>query len=398
MADIWRNAGLRVIELGSGISAAYGARLLSDFGADVIKVERPGSGDETRLAGPFPDDEPHPEKSGLFLYLNYNKRGVTLDITEARGIRVLAHLLATADVLIENLGAGGLAALSLPEGALHQRLIVCSISPYGQDGPKAHYQGSEISAYASGGLMYITGEAERAPLKHGLHQAAHLSGVNAASAILVAAIRQRRQGLGDRIDISMQETSAITAFPALANYTHTGGVMIRGRGQVPRFISSMPMETSDGWVLPSYAGIGTWWDSFPGFIEVPELGEEGFLTQAERRENGALLDEKVGPKFKERTKAELFHGGQAWGLTFTALQTAEEVVNSDQLRERDFFVEQDHPVAGRVRMAGMIPAASNTSRAIRSPAPLLGQHNAEVFGALELSAEDLRELMGVTAV
>jgi len=383
---LWDGDGLRVVELGSGISAAFGARLLSDFGAQVIKVEAP-TGDEARLAGPFPGDKSDPEKSGLFLYLNYNKRAITLDIETAEGASVLASLLAEADVVIENLGAGRFASLPFAEGALPERLIVCSISPYGQDGPKSGYLGSEIGAYASGGMMFITGEAEREPLKQALNQAGHHSGVNAASAILTASFLQRRFGRGQHIDISEQETMMMTVFPALTTYVYTGGVMRRGRGNVPRLISSMPMPTKDGWIMPSYAGLGTWWDAFAAFMEVPEATTEEFSTQGGRRQQGALIDELFGPKFKERPTAEIFHQGQEWGLTLTALQSVADVTESSHLVERDFFVEQDHPVAGRVKMPGPVPRVPGMERQPRRPAPLLGQHNEEIFAALGLGTD-----------
>jgi crotonobetainyl-CoA:carnitine CoA-transferase CaiB-like acyl-CoA transferase len=387
-----------VVELGGGIAAAYGARLLADFGADVIKVEPPGAGDESRRAGPFPGDESHPEKSGLFLYLNCRKRGVTLDITTATGASVLARLLADADALIENLGAGALDALPLPEGALHERLVVCSISPYGQDGPKAGYKGSEITAYAAGGMMYITGRGEREPLKQGLNQAGHLAGINAASATLAAVMSARHTGRGRRIDISMQETVAWITFPALNLYSHTGGIMKRGPGDMPRLVNSRPMETSDGWVMPSYAGIGTWWEAFATYMETPELAEERFLTPKGRREHAEEIDRLAAPVLRRRTKQEVFHGGQEAGLTLTALQDAGEVVNSSHLVERGFFIEQDHPIAGRVRMAGRVPLANSTERAPVPPAPLLGQHNDEVFGELGLTREDIARLAGAGIV
>src|SRR6185503_1958562 len=149
---LWRDGGgLRVVELGDGIAAAYGARLLADFGADVIKVEPP-DGDSTRAIGPFRDDVADREASGMFLYLNFNKRGVTLDLARPPDVQRLLVLLADADVLIENLGARALDRI-VDVAALPARLVVCSISAYGQDGPKAGYAGSEIAACASGGLM-----------------------------------------------------------------------------------------------------------------------------------------------------------------------------------------------------------------------------------------------------
>jgi crotonobetainyl-CoA:carnitine CoA-transferase CaiB-like acyl-CoA transferase len=386
------------VELGSGISAAFGARLLAGFGADVIKVEAPAAGDETRRAGPFPDDEPHPEKSGLFLFLNVNKRAITLDVATLTGAALLARLLVEADVLIESLGAGRLDTLPLPEGALHDRLVVCSISTYGQDGPKAGYLGSELTAYASGGMMYITGDGLREPLKQGLNQAAHLAGVNAASASLAAVIGARISGQGQRIDISEQETVAWITFPALNLYSHTGGVMKRGPGNVPRLVNSRPMEASDGWVMPSYAGLGTWWEGFAAFMGQPELAAEHLLTPAGRQEHAAEIDAIAGPRLKAQPKQQIFHGGQEAGLTLTALQDAAEVVESPQLVERGFFVEQQHPVAGTVRMPGMVPFASNTPRTPVSPAPLLGQHNAGVFAALGLTPEDIAGLTGAGIV
>jgi crotonobetainyl-CoA:carnitine CoA-transferase CaiB-like acyl-CoA transferase len=395
---LWQRDGLRVVELGSGISAAFGARLLADFGADVIKVEQPGTGDESRHAGPFPGDVPHAEKSGLFLYLNFGKRSITLDVNSRSGAAILASLLNDADVVIENLGAGRFDALPLPEGAITDRHIVCSISPYGQDGPKAHYAGSELSAYASGGLMYITGEAEREPLKQALHQAGHNSGLNAASAVLAASFLQRRAGRGQRIDISEQETMVMTIFPALSTYAYTGGVMRRGRGAVPRLVSSMPMPTRDGWIMPSYAGLGTWWDSFAAFMGKPEATGEEWSTGGKRREKAALIDEMFGEVFKERPTSELFHQGQEWGLTLTALQSVGDVTESDHLVERGFFVEQEHPVAGHVKMPGPVPITPFLDRTPDRPAPLLGQHNAEVFADLGLDEAEIMALAGAGIV
>ncbi len=396
--EIWRSTGLRVVELGGGISAAYGARLLGDIGADVIKVEPPGLGDETRRSGPFPGDRPHLEKSGLFLYLNYAKRSITLDIDTVTGAARLSLLLVDADILIENLGAGRLQGLPLPEGALPDRLVVCSISPYGQDGPKASYKGSEVTAYASGGMMYITGQGEREPLKQALNQADHLSGVNAAAASLAALRHARRTGRGQRIDISQQETVAWVTFPAMNLYSHTGGIMKRGPGDMPRLVNSRPMETNDGWVMPSYAGLGTWWGAFAAFMQLPELAEEPFTTARGRRDNAEEIDRLAGARLKERTKQEVFHDGQEAGLTLTALYTPEEVVNSPHLRERGFFIEQDHPVAGRVTMPGKVPFAGEAARGPVAPAPLLGEHNAELLEALGLTESEIAALVGAGIV
>ena len=394
----WQGDGLRVVELGSGISAAFGARLLADFGADVIKVEPPVAGDATRAMGPFPGDVPHPERSGMFLYLNFGKRGVTLDPRTDDGSWVLSALLADADAVVENLGAGEFERMA-PASTLPRRLVVCSISPYGQTGPKAGYLGSELSAYASGGMMYMTGTDDRPPVKHGYNQASHLAGVNAASAVLAATMLAKRTGTGQRIDISEQETVAMTVFPALNVYTHTGAVVKRAPVDLPKLATSQAMEASDGWIMPSDAGINVWWETFAAFVDCPELLEAPFAERESRHEHEGRIDDIVGPAFKARTRDELFHGGQERGLTMSAIQAPDAIANCDHLGARGFFVDQVHPVAGAVRMPGMVPLTGGViDRAPWRAAPLLGQHNREVFGALGISDAELDGLReaGVT--
>lgn len=374
---LWQGDGLRVVELGEGISAPYGARLLADFGADVIKVEPPGCGDPARAFGPFPDDLPHPEKSGLFLYLNAGKRGVTLDPGAATGRLLLKKLLQHADLLIENLAPGR--SLPIDEfESLNPRLVTASISGFGRDGPYGGWRAMDLTAYAMGGMMEITGEAGREPLKHGLAQAQHLAGVQAAAASLAAVRLAKSTGRGQRLDISLQEVVAGTIFPALNLYAYTGAVMQRAPAGGGRLVSSSPMPARDGYVMPSYAGFGDW-QAFAAFMGLPELAEERFATPAGRVAAATEIDDIVGPAFAARSKHELFHEGQAWGFTFSAVQTPGEISRCPQLSARGFFVEVEHPVAGRVRLPGMVPQAGGLSRAPARPAPLLGQHNVEVY-------------------
>jgi crotonobetainyl-CoA:carnitine CoA-transferase CaiB-like acyl-CoA transferase len=332
------------------------------------------------------------EQSGRFLYLNYRKRSVTLDISVPEGAAVLDQLLADADVVVENLGAGAFDAIPFPSEGLPERLTICSISPYGQDGPKASYAASEITAYASGGMMYITGDADREPVKHGLDQAAHLAGVSASSAMIAAVFLMRRTGRGQRIDISEQETVAQTIFPALNLYSHLGGVMKRAPIGATSVVNSAPMRSSDGWVMPSYAGLGQWWESFAGFLGSSELADERFATPDGRRQRAGEIDELVAPLFEARTKADLFHTGQEWGLTMTSVQTPEDIAECPHLEEREFFIEQEHPVAGTVRMPGPIPLTDGVDRESPAPAPLLGQHTEEVMGAIGIGGSELSRL------
>lgn len=395
---MWADDGLRVVELGGGISAAFGARLLSDFGAQVIKVESP-RGDASRRSGPFVRDEADPERSGMFLYLNHGKRGVVLDLETDKGCERLGVVLADADAVVENLGAGEFEALAERLGDGPDRLVVCSISPYGQDGPRAGRLGSEMSAYASSGMMYMTGLADRPPVKQGLHQGEHLAGVNAAAATLAAAMLAKRTGVGQRIDVSLQETVALTGFPALNVYTHTGAVVQRAPSTLAQLMTSQAMPALDGWVMPSDAGIDVWWESFAGYLERPELLEPPFDTSAGRRAHHEELDRTTGEAFALRTKADLFHTGQAFGLTMSSIQTPEEIAACPHLEKRDFFVEQAHPTAGIVRMAGSVPQTGGVvDRSIRRAAPRLGEHNAEVFSALDRQTEVRRPEPGSAGV
>ncbi len=378
----WGSSGLRIVEMGGGISAAFASRLLADFGADVIKIEGEG-GDSSRRAGPFPGDVEDSERSGTFLYLNYNKRGITLDVSTARGRDLLQGLLVHADALIENMGAGVFDSLTR-DVAFPPNLVVCSISPYGQDGPKASYSASEISACASGGLMFMTGADDRPPVKTGLNQAGHLAGVNAAAATLAAVRLAQRRGRGQRIDISEQETVALTIFPALNVYSHTGADVKRAPTTLPKLATSQAMESSDGWVMPSDAGIDVWWEAFAEFVQRPELLDWPFAERESRHQHENAIDDIVGPAFRSRTKSDLFHGGQERGLTMSSIQTSEDVANCPHLADRKYFVVQEHPAAGRVRMPGMVPQTGGVvDRAPSRPAPLLGQHTTEVVSAIE---------------
>ncbi|MFQ5381384.1 MAG: CoA transferase, partial [Dehalococcoidia bacterium] len=370
------------MELGSGISAAFAARLIADWGADVIKVEAP-EGDESRRAGPFPGVAADPERSGLFLYLNFNKRGIALDLSARTGLRRLEALLAGADAVIENLGPGEFDRL-VSDAPLPEPLVVCSISPYGQTGPRARYTASEISAYASGGLMYMTGTDDRPPVKHGFNQAQHLAGVNAAAATLAAVRQARRSGNGPRIDISAQETVAMTIFPALSVYSHTGADIKRAPPTLPKLATSQAMEAADGWIMPSDAGIDVWWQTFAEFVGCPELMEPPFADRESRHRHENAIDDIVGPAFGARTRADLFHGGQERGLTMSSVQTPQEIAGCPHLGERGFFIDQHHPVAGTVLTPGMVPLTrGRLDRTPRLPAPLFGQHNEDVLGALD---------------
>jgi crotonobetainyl-CoA:carnitine CoA-transferase CaiB-like acyl-CoA transferase len=303
--------GFTVLELGEGVSAPYCGKLLADYGADVIKVEPP-EGDPARRHGPFPDDRtgvglPHPEKSALFLYLNTNKKGVTLDFSTASGARLLRRLVEEADVLVENQPPGRLEELALSYrelARLNPRLLMVSVKPFGE-GPYGRWRATNLTSFASGGQMYLTGDPDREPLLNGGYQAEYQAGLNAFAATLAALLGLAVMEVGQHVEVSAMECQACV----LENY------------------------------LPDYAC---------GRSDAP---------------------------------------GRRRGNVSSAL-TLEEVLRSPEMKARRFFQEVDHPVAGRraypgppFRLTDGPPSDGGWGwRAGR--APLLGEHNDEVFGGL----------------
>ena len=388
-------AGLRVVDLTQHVAGPYCTKLLADFGAAVVKVERPNGGDPARRLGPFPGGVPHPEKSGLFLYLNTNKRGVTLNLQCATGRDFLKRMVREADVVVESLGPGTLEALGLGYEALRAlrpSLVLTSISPFGLTGPYAGYQGEELVTYALGGMAYITGKYDREPVKHGLSQAQYLAGVVAATVTLAAYQRARASGEGCLIDVSTTEALMSTLFSIFNQYAYAGVIQRREPINGGGMVNSSPVRTSDGYVTPSHVGISSDWRSFIQFMGAPALEDPKFETPAGRVANASELDAIVNPIFETRTKDEWFHEAQAWRFPFAPVQNAEDIARCPQLEARSYFVEVVHPEAGALRYPGPLFRLSESPRRHWEAAPLLGQHNLEVYQALGVSKEELEAL------
>ena len=197
---------VKVLDLSTDVAGPYCTKILAEYGADVIKVEEPGLGDITRREGPFPNDEPDPEKSGLFLFLNTNKKGVTLNLKVSAGIKILKELIQDADILVESFPPGTMASLGLDYETLEKinpKLIMASITDFGQSGPYRDYQATDIIHYALGGFSNLSGNCDREPVQHALNQAQFMTARNAHVAILAALYFQRETGTGQYIDVSI---------------------------------------------------------------------------------------------------------------------------------------------------------------------------------------------------
>ncbi len=380
---------LRIIDLTQGIAGPYCTKLLADFGADVIKVERPGAGDFARSLGPFPGDVPHPEKSGLFLHLNTNKRSIVLDLKARQGAQVVQELARDADVLVESFRPGVMERLGLSYEVLSKinpNLVMTSLSNFGQTGPYRDYLASELTLFAMGGRMASSGLSDRYPLKLGGDHVQYQAGNVAAMSTLFAWWGAREAGIGgQQVDVSIFETqtgSINMRMRDLLLYQYTGE---RSRRRGDASIGGYPAgyyPCQDGYVTTGGGGVR--WPNTVALLGMPELLNDprfappmGQLSLEGREEFESTI---WLPWLMERTKQQVVDECQAHGLLAAAVNTMAEVVDHNaHLDSRDYFVEVAHPVAGRFKYPGSPLYTPKGWWRIRRPAPLLGQHTQEVL-------------------
>ena len=371
---------------------------MSDMGAEVIKIERPGAGDRARSRGPFPGGAAHPEKSGLFLYLNTNKLGVTLDVSRPEGFALLERLAADADVLIHNLVPSAMDRIGLAFERLrarNPRLVMTSITPWGLSGPKRDWRAEDLTLWSAGGLCYINGggpeHTEMPPLKPFGQQAGFQGGVHAAVATMGAVFAQLRDGEGQHVDVSIHETlaSQMELFFEFWPYMN----MVASRlGQKPVQPLEV-MECRDGYIFVCCVEEHQW-RNFVELMGNPEwAGEEIFSDRLKRGVNWDALKVFLEDWLKDQSALDLYKKAQARRIPFAPVSTMGDLLGSDHLKQRGFFVEIAHPAAGTHKYPGAPLKYSRTPWEIRRPAPTLGQHNNEIFGArLGVGPERLAEL------
>lgn len=377
-------ADLRVIECAQGVAGPFCGKAFADLGADVVKVEPP-EGDRSRGTGPFPGDVPHRERSGQFLYNNTNKRGIMLDLNTARDRQRLRELAATADILIIDLPPRTLQELELDYAHLRQvndQMIVTCISPFGQTGPYRDYRSSELTSFHIGGLgretpyNEVTDLARQPPLKAGGYQASYLTGWTAAAATLVALHHRARYGLGQLVDIAEMEAVASMLRFTFASLSHDPSSVW------PRQKIGFPwiLPCKDGHVSFSPFHFDHWWASFKDMMGHPAWAEaEMFDNVPARFQNADVLEALTVEWLRGQTKAELYEMALARGLPGFPVNTIAEVVHSRQFAARRFFVEVEHPEAGKLTQPGAPCRYQQTPWRIARPAPRLGEHTKEVL-------------------
>jgi crotonobetainyl-CoA:carnitine CoA-transferase CaiB-like acyl-CoA transferase len=394
--------GVRVVELAQGVQGPYAAKMFADHGADVVKVEPPG-GDVARAAGPFPDDQPHPEQSALFLHLNTNKRSVTLDPSLAEGREVLRQLVKTADIVIESYRPGTLETWGLGFEALRElrpRLVLTSVTPFGQDGPYAGFKGEEIVYYAMGGPMQATGLIEREPVKLAGSVISYQCGTLAAAATMAAFMTASGpDGEAVHVDVSNFESQAASIDRRLTNQVaHSYNGDDGERAATQRF---GPLPTGIYPVTDGYVQIITipaWMPRMLATLDDDEL--RAAYDRPDWMAHGELGDAADGvlyPWLLERTRAQAMADAQANRWPVTALNAPIDVLGDEHFGGRGTFVEVDHPAAGRFRQLGA-PFRMEDGWQLRRPAPLLGEHTAEVYGELGIDEQALAGLRAAGAV
>lgn len=387
---------LRVIEFAEMVSGPMCAKMMADMGAEVIKLEPPG-GDAARRRPPFPGDLPHPEKSGFFFYLNTSKKSVTLDPTQPTGAEIFRRLVADADLLIENQRPGLLESLGLGYEALHAlnpRLIVVSISPFGQTGPYRNWKGGELIEWSMSLTGYNTptlvDDAEHEnPLKAPGHAAEMMGAASAAAAAMMAVFQREATGEGQWIDAPCWQATVNTAKIEMAVWSYVGMPFSRLRKNVS--VGLEPLPCRDGYVYVLWAA-DTHWRALKQILGNPEtLASELFETLAGRHENDDVLRPLVREELARHDMEYLVREGQKVGLTIGPVHTVAQAANHPHLRARDAFVELDHPIAGRAKYPHHLVSMTRTPPVPRR-APLLGEHNAEILGRLGFSALDQQQL------
>ncbi|HET89314.1 MAG TPA: CoA transferase [Chloroflexi bacterium] len=393
--------GIRVLDMTRALAGPYCGMMLGDLGADVIKVERPGRGDDSRGWGPpFVGQPygPYPGESAYFLAANRNKRSVTVNLKNSAGQEIVRRLACASDVLLENFVTGTLDGLGLGYSdlhALHPGLIYCSISGYGRTGPYANRPGYDFVIQAEGGLMGLIGPQDGAPYRIGIPIVDINAGMFAATAVL-AALRGRDQtGQGQRVDVSLMDTSVALLTNVASNYL-VGGVEPRRMGNAhPNITPYEAFRARDRWFAMAAANENQW-AKLCTAIGRPDLAQDPrFVTNVERVAHRAALREILDQVFATRPAAEWLALLHEAGLPCGPINTIPDVFAHPQAEARGLALETDHPTAGTVRVTGFPYKLSGTPAEIRLPPPLLGQHTAEVLtdllGCSAEEVEDLRE-------
>lgn len=396
---------IRILDITRALAGPYCTMMLGDLGADVIKVERPGVGDETRGWGPpFVGKPygPYPGESAYFIAANRNKRSVTVNIQTKEGQEIVRKLAGISDVLVENYRTGDLDKLGLGYDDMHSlypKLIYCSVSGYGRTGPYADRPGYDAVIQGEGGLMSITGPVEGPPSRVGIPITDITSGMFAATAILAALRARDLTGEGQHVDISLFDASIALLTNVASNYL-VGGQPPRRLGNAhPNLVPYDSFRARDGWFILGVANEKQW-GLLCDMLDRPDLkADERFASNGRRVENRAALVDKLNRLFTQQDVDHWLAQLVQAGLPCGRINSIPEVFAHPQAQARGMTLETEHASAGTVKLTGFPYKFSRTPAEIQKPPPMLGQHTEDVLmSLLGYSSEDVAGLRNKGAI
>lgn len=385
-------AGIKVIEIGVAMAGPFCGMTLADYGAEVIKIENPAGGDESRHWPPyFPG-----HLSYYFAAANRNKQSLAIDLKTEKGVDILKKLIAETDVVIDNFRVGALDNLGLGYDTLsgiNPNLIYCSISGFGPSGPRKYDRANDIFMQAFSGNMSITGEEGGGPVKSGVSIADIGAGMFGVIGILMALQARTRTGRGQRVDTSLLEGQIAMLSYHLTFFFATGRAPVRRGASSQVSVPYQAFQAKDDWVVVA-AFTERMWHGVCRAIEKPDwISDDRFTTAEYRAANRKTLVPLISDVLLQRTVADWVGRFTAEGVPCSSVNSIDKIVLDEQVLAREMVVQAEHPEAGIIRMAGLPIKFSETPGSIHSAAPLLGEHSVSVLEQIGLSDEEIAALV-----
>ncbi len=372
--------GLRVVDLTRVVAGPFCTMMLGDMGAEVLKIEEPKHGDDSRAWAPLISGT-----GSFFLALNRSKKSVALDLKTSEGVHALRRLVESADVLIENFRPGSLAELGFDYpamAALNPRLIYCSISGYGQSGPSAPLPGYDAVIQGEAGIMDMTGFPDGAPARVGVAITDYLAGLYAVQGILLALTDRHTSGLGQHVDIALFEAMLSVMRLPLSVLLATGVTPTRVGNDHLNIAPYEPLRAKDGLIIVAVANPGLW-GRFCEAIERPALRDDPrFRTNTDRVANRQALKQEIESAFNDQTVEELSRRFEAKNVPCGRVRSIGEAIAHPQVAAREILIAQEHPAIGQFDTLAPVVRLSRTPADVRLPPPALGEHTAEVLAGL----------------
>ncbi|MDR3565025.1 MAG: CoA transferase [Negativicutes bacterium] len=383
--------GIVVLDLTRVLAGPYAAMMLSDFGANVIKLEAPKGGDDSRAFGPFIGKE-----SVYFMSLNRGKRSMTLNLKEEKAQELFKAMVEKADVVLENYRPGTMEKFGLGYEELKKinpKLIYTACSGFGHTGPYSERPAYDVIVQGMGGIMSITGQENGEPTRVGASVGDITAGLFAAFGTMTALYNREVTGIGQKVDVSMLDCQVAILENAIARYVSSGVVPKPIGNRHPSITPFEAFKAKDGYVIIA-VGNDRLWATFCNLIGKPEMiTDERFVSNPKRTENQKSLKAILDTVFPNKTVDEWLEILEKAGIPNGPINTIDRVVNDVQVKSRDMIIETDHPIAGKVKMPGIPIKMSETPGSVESPAPLLGQHTEEILHEiLGFTAEEVAEL------